>query len=72
MLKLVQLSPSLFSAPAVLAQPGALEVGSVSVCVVDFCRALIGRILECYIVEEVIELDELNKGNCFSRKTKLG
>ena len=33
------------------------------VCAVTFSRPLIGQKRECYIVEEVIEVDELSKGN---------
>ena len=33
------------------------------VCLVTFSRPLIGQKRECYIVEEVIEVDELDKGN---------
>ena len=34
-----------------------------SICPVTFSRHLIGQKKECYIVEEVIEVDELNEGN---------
>ena len=34
-----------------------------SVFLVTFSRPLIGQKRECYIVEEVIEVDELDKGN---------
>ena len=34
-----------------------------SVLLVTFSRPLIGQKRECYIVEEVIEVDELNEGN---------
>ena len=34
-----------------------------SICYVTFSRPLIGQKKECYIVEEVIEVDELDKGN---------
>ena len=30
---------------------------------ITFSRPLIGQKKECYIIEEVIEVDELNKGN---------
>ena len=34
-----------------------------SICHVTFSRPLIGQKWECYIVEEVIDVDELNEGN---------
>ena len=34
-----------------------------SICHVTFYKPLIGQKWECYIVEEVIEVDELDKGN---------
>ena len=34
-----------------------------SICHVTFSRPLIGQKKECYIVQEVIEVDELDKGN---------
>ena len=34
-----------------------------SVFLVTFSRPLIGQKRDCYIVEEVIEVDELDKGN---------
>ena len=33
------------------------------VCLVTFSRPLIGQKSECCIIEEVIEVDELDKGN---------
>ena len=34
-----------------------------SICHVTFSRPLIGQKSECYIVKEVIKVDELDKGN---------
>ena len=36
------------------------------VCAVTFSRPLNGQKRECYIVEEVIEVDELNEGNLYA------
>ena len=43
---------------------------SLYVCPVIFSRFLIGQKKECYIVKEVIEVDELYKGNIFAASGK--
>ena len=35
----------------------------VALCLVKFSRPLIGQKRECYIVKEVIEVDELDEGS---------
>ena len=39
------------------------EVVIMSRCPVTYCKPLIGQNRECYIVEEVIEVDEHDKSN---------
>ena len=40
------------------------------VCLVTFPRPLIGQKWECYIVEEVIDVDELDEGHLISAAAK--
>ena len=40
-----------------------LDNKPIVICHVTFSRPLIGQKWECYIVEEVIDVDELNEGN---------
>ena len=42
----------------------------VYLCCVTFSRPLIGQNTECYILEEVIEVDELDKGNISAESEK--
>ena len=41
-----------------------------SICHVTFSKPLIGQKRECYIVEEVIEVDELEEGNTSAESGK--